>query len=102
MHQVFIHTYIYIYTYTVYIGKCYIFQLSFLFLQVLMIKVVCGVPCHASCHDRPPGHMGGPLTNAGTHPRPDYSRLSAAYRYLHSDGCSTRGHDSAHQTGRCS
>lgn len=64
-----------------------------------MVEVVCGAPCHASCHDRPPGHMGGPLAPGRPRSGPDHCGLSAAHRYLHPDGRSTRGHHSAHQTG---
>lgn len=67
--------------------------------QVLMVEVVCGTPCHASCDDRPPGHMGGPLASGRPRSGPDHCGFSAPHWYLHPDGCSTRGYHSAHQTG---
>lgn len=64
-----------------------------------MVEVVLGSPCHASSHDRPPGHLGSPLAPGGTCPGPDHCGLSAAHGDLHPDGCSSRGYNSAHQTG---
>lgn len=66
-----------------------------------MVEVALGSPCHASSHDRPPGHLGGPLAPGGTCPGPDHCGLSAAHWDLHPDGCSSRGYNSAHQTGEC-
>lgn len=66
-----------------------------------MVEVVCAAPCHASCHDRPPGHMGSPLAPGRPRSGPDQRGLSASPGYLHPDGRSPRGHHPAHQTGEC-
>lgn len=64
-----------------------------------MVEVVCTAPRHATCHDRPPGHMGGPYAPGRPLSGPDLCGFSPAHWYLHPDGCSTRGYYSPHQTG---
>ncbi|KAF3848074.1 hypothetical protein F7725_021102 [Dissostichus mawsoni] len=49
-------------------------------LQVLMVEVVFAAPCHASCNDRPPGHMGGPLAAGRPRVGPHLCGLPAAHR----------------------
>lgn len=66
-----------------------------------MVEVVLTSSCHASRHDRPPGHMGGTLTSGRTRSGPDHCGLFASHWYLYPDGRSTRGYNSAHQTGEC-
>lgn len=63
-----------------------------------MVEVVFGVPSHASCHDRPPGYMGGPLAPGWPGSGPDHRGFPAAHWHLHPDGRPTRGYHSAHQT----
>lgn len=67
--------------------------------QVLMVEVEAGAPCHASRHDRPPGHLGDPHAPGRPRSGPDQRGLPAAYWHLHPAGCSTRGYYSGDQTG---
>lgn len=69
--------------------------------QVPMVELVCGVPSHASCHDRPPGYVGGPLAPGWPCPGPGHRGFPAAHRHLHPDGRPARGHNPAHQAGEC-
>lgn len=65
--------------------------------QVPMVEVVCGVPSHASCHDRPPGYVGGPLAPGWPRSGPGHRGFPAAHRHLHPDGRPARGDHPAHQ-----
>lgn len=80
-------------------GEYPVFSAFFFCPQVPMVELVCGVPSHASCHDRPPGYVGGPL--APGWPGPSHRGFSAAHRHLHPDGRPARGHNPAHQAGEC-
>lgn len=62
-----------------------------------MVEVACGVPSHASCHDRPPGYVGGPLAPGWPRPGPGHRGFPAAHRHLHPDGRPPRGDHPAHQ-----
>lgn len=64
-----------------------------------MVAVVGGAPCHASCHDRPSGHVGDPHTPGRQHSGPDHYGFPAAYWYLYPVRCSTRGYYPGDQTG---
>lgn len=62
-----------------------------------MVEVACGVPSHASCHDRPPGYVGGPLAPGWPRSGPGHRGFPAAHRHLHPDGRPARGDHPAHQ-----
>lgn len=65
-----------------------------------MVEVVGGAPCHASCHDRPPGHMGDPHALSRPRSRPHHCGFPAAYWYLYPVWCSACGYYSGDQTGK--
>lgn len=63
-----------------------------------MVELVSRTLHHASCYDRPCGHMGSPLAAGWTGASPCHHGLSAAHWNLHPNGGPTRGHDSTYQT----